>query len=280
MGMGLRRAYDRWITGWLWALLSLSSCQQVTVPEAVTPTANPGPEIRVRPSPPTTWPGTSPMPTRAANSPTVQASPGTNDSDSDQDTDVTGTEAVITAQDANAEVNVRSQPSQQSEAIGQGQVGDAVVLGRSEVAADDHLWYHVTFPTTQTIGWIRSDFLIVEAAPLSVITDTASRSPDTLKVSLDEHCGGPSTIQAYFVTASFISYLCQTRGDLRYVSQEKGTRHLVISDHVRAAGGGYIVVNGNYEYRLDSHTLTVVRFDDAGEEHTVLAESVAHAERY
>lgn len=193
--------------------------------------------------------------------------------------------ATITASDSDALVNVRALPSTDANPIGQGTVGDRVRLGRSDTAADGHRWHYVTFAEATTAGWIRADFLDVpstaldptEAIPVS--TGSASQ-PDMLKQSLDEHCGGPKAIRAYFVTPQQTIYLCEARWKLRYLSQEEGTSQVVVVDTVQERGGGYVIHNGHYEYRLDASGFEVVRFDGQGKPHPVLTEPVVHSERY
>lgn len=195
--------------------------------------------------------------------------------------------AVVTAQDPNAQVNVRSLPSQQSDPVGYRLVGEEVQLGRSETAEDGHLWYAISLEDETRVGWIRSDFLevqpdgFVESAVESFITPSATDSAeDALKTALDDQCGGPKAVRAYFVTANHTIYLCQVRQGLVYLSQEQGTQQVIVAENVQVAGGGYIIVNDNYEYRLDSSGLAIVRMDEKGREHDVLQEAVTYSERY
>ncbi|MEL7316287.1 MAG: SH3 domain-containing protein, partial [Cyanobacteria bacterium J06559_3] len=116
-------------------------------------------------APPTTWPGVS-----ESTPATVSVDPQTGrlgnaaiSTVANRETSGTvasvGGMAVVTAQDPNAEVNVRSLPSSNADSLGYGMVGDTVTLGRSEAAEDGHTWHYVTFQDTSTTGWIRSDFL-------------------------------------------------------------------------------------------------------------------------
>ncbi|MBE7381645.1 MAG: SH3 domain-containing protein [Leptolyngbya sp. SIO1E4] len=221
-------------------------------------------------SPPTTWPGL-PQPSSASE---------TEDSSSGQARGDGAEFAVITAQSSDAQVNVRSQPSQDAESIGYALVGDGVNLGRSEVAEDGHSWYAVTLQNTATAGWVRSDFLDIQSSIAEDQALAAVPQSDVLKEALDEHCGGPEAISAYFTTQNYIIYLCEVRGKLLYLSQEKGTSQVIVADETRALGGGYIIVNGNYEYRLDSRTFVVLRTDGHVEDTEIVREAVVHSERY
>jgi hypothetical protein len=64
------------------------------------------------------------------------------------------------------------------------------------------------------------------------------------------------------------------------LSQETGTEQVVTAQDVEALGGGYIITNGNFEYRLDSGNFVVVRFDDSGQQEEVLRETIVYTERY
>jgi hypothetical protein len=59
--------------------------------------------------------------------------------------DAVGQVAILTAEDVDAVINVRALPSPTGDPIGVGQVGDPVILGRSETADDGYTWHYVTF---------------------------------------------------------------------------------------------------------------------------------------
>jgi hypothetical protein len=189
------------------------------------------------------------------------------------------------AEDADAVINVRSLPSSESDPIGLGRVGEKVVLGRSEPGEDGYTWHYVTFQGTSTVGWVREDLLDLpevdpDAEPQSQTHAQAALHSDVLKQALNENCGDMRAIEAYFVTASHTIYVCKVRNKRLYLSQESGTQQVVTAKEVEALGGGYIIGNGNFEYRLDSGSFVVVRFDDSGKQEEVLRESVVYAERY
>lgn len=217
--------------------------------------------------------------------PTTAPSARVSTPDPQRETTSEGQIATITAQDPNAQVNVRSLPSAEGNPIGTGMVGDQVVLGRSETAADGYTWHYVTFQSDTTVGWIRSDLLDIPPLP-ETSNETANPSPpvetpsDVLKTALDEECGSTQAIEAYFVTQSHTIYVCKNRNHRTYLSQESGTEQVIVIAEVEALGGGYIISNDNFEYRLDSASLVVVRFDDSGQQEEVLREEVIFAERY
>lgn len=193
--------------------------------------------------------------------------------------------ATITAEDPAAEVNVRLQPSADSEPIGYARVGDAVIVERSQAAEDGYTWYYVQFQQATMKGWVRSDLLDIPPTPNTSSTVTKTNSvpkaqSDALKQALDENCGDARAIEAYFVTQSHTIYICKLRGDRLYLSQEQGTQQVIKADDVEALGGGYIIGNGNFEYRLDSGNFVVVWFDETGQQEEVLREAVTYTERF
>lgn len=250
--------------------------------------ATTGAALVSRSAPPTVWPGISQtaqpqsIDIVGANSLHAAASDGHPNQSTLQFTEAAGDTAVITAQNEDALINVRSLPSLEADLVGQGSVGDAVAIDGSEQADDGQTWYQITFEDTPTTGWIHSDFLDLQAGVDGNEVAAVSQLPrqDVLKEALDEHCGGPGSVQAYFTTQNHTIYLCNRRGELMYLSQEAGTNQVFIADDAQAVGGGYVVVNDRYEYRLDSSTFTVVRIDDDGEETEILRDSVLHSERY
>lgn len=193
-----------------------------------------------------------------------------------------GRPAVLTAKDPSAFINVRSLPNPGADPIGTGQVGDPVILEQAETAEDGFVWHYVTFRDDATVGWIRADLLDIQPAteaPPSAST-AQPQTDDVLKQALDEQCGGTRAIEAYFMTQSHTIYICKIRNQRLYLSQESGTRQVVTAQEVKALGGGYIISNGNFEYRLDAGSFVVVHFDDSGRQEEVIRESVVYTERY
>ena len=193
----------------------------------------------------------------------------------------------LTAADPAAQINVRSQPTQTSAATGYGVVGESVILGHTETDADGYAWYLVTFQQDDLVGWVREDLLALppgELRPQAEGTSapiSAGQAPsDSLKTALDETCGSQQAIEAYYLTPSNSIYICQARNRRTYLSQETGTEQVITAQDVEALGGGYIITNGNFEYRLDSGNFVVVRFDDSGQQEEVLRETIVYTERY
>jgi hypothetical protein len=83
--------------------------------------------------------------------------------------------AVLTAADAQAQINLRSQPNVDSSANGYGLVGDAVLLLKTAADGGEVPWYYVKFEGSGAEGWIRGDFINANgqmAANLQVDTYT------------------------------------------------------------------------------------------------------------
>jgi SH3-like domain-containing protein len=72
--------------------------------------------------------------------------------------------ATLTAQDRGAHINLRSQPTVQSRAMGYGLPGDRVDLLQcvqdNDTRGSDLNWCKVRFPVSGAVGWVRSDFII------------------------------------------------------------------------------------------------------------------------
>lgn len=138
--------------------VTLGGCRQKVAeveptPTAPTPTAAPD-TITTNPAAPPTATPTAPNPTTTASpqpTPTTGGSPGTALNSPQA--------ATLTAQDAGAQINLRSQPDASSRSKGYGLVGDPVKLLRQAKASDGYTWYYVKFDGSGAEGWIRSDFI-------------------------------------------------------------------------------------------------------------------------
>ncbi len=67
--------------------------------------------------------------------------------------------AVLTAADAQAQINLRSEPSVDAAADSYGLVGDPVLLLKTAADGGDVPWYYVKFDGSGAEGWIRGDFI-------------------------------------------------------------------------------------------------------------------------
>lgn len=75
---------------------------------------------------------------------------------------------ILTTQDPNAWVNVRSAPSIDATPIQQGTPGDRVEVLRETQSADGFTWYLVRFTNSRIQGWVRGDLVsLTRTAPQS-----------------------------------------------------------------------------------------------------------------
>lgn len=69
-------------------------------------------------------------------------------------------EAVLTANDPNSQINLRATPSTTGKRQGYGLVGDGVQV-IDQTTSEGYTWYKVRFPRSGAQGWIRQDFISV-----------------------------------------------------------------------------------------------------------------------
>ena len=75
--------------------------------------------------------------------------------------------ATLTAQDAEAQINVRSEPSPLAKIEHYGLVGDRVETVQKSQGNDGFTWYYVRFNQSGATGWVRSDLVSVQSPPSS-----------------------------------------------------------------------------------------------------------------
>jgi len=85
--------------------------------------------------------------------------------------------AQLIAAQPEARINLRSQPTTNSQAKGYGLVGDPVQLLRTTQGGDGYDWYYVKFEQSGAEGWIRGDFINIEgrATPLPAQVNTGNQ---------------------------------------------------------------------------------------------------------
>ncbi|HEY9887555.1 MAG TPA: SH3 domain-containing protein [Candidatus Obscuribacterales bacterium] len=128
---------------------------EVDPPTENAETANPSP---IAPAPET---ATDPEP------------PSTEGAIADAEVPLTPPQAgTLTAQQADAQINLRPQPTTDSAATGYGLVGDAVQLLKTATGADGATWYYVKFDESGAEGWIRSDFIRTTDGAAAVSIDS------------------------------------------------------------------------------------------------------------
>jgi hypothetical protein len=97
--------------------------------------------------------------------------------------------ATLTAQQANAQINLRTEPSASSTAQGYGLVGDSVQLLKAAPGGNDITWYYVKFDESGAEGWIRGDF-INTGGPVATTTNTIQIDTFTSDELFASNAGG------------------------------------------------------------------------------------------
>jgi hypothetical protein len=189
---------------------------------------------------------------------------------------------VLVAEDPDAQINMRAGPSAEAAVIDVGVVGDEGVASSLVTAEDGYGWYYIRLDPGERSGWVRDDFVDVVGVPMATAVVTDDAGIDVLSTALDNYCGGPQSIEAYYGTASFIVYICRLRDRPIYISNEIGTPQVLVTEAVErdAAGAGYIARQDNYEYHISGAELVVYRIGDQGTLAQVLQERVTTTQHY
>ena len=195
--------------------------------------------------------------------------------------------AALTAQQADAQINLRSQPTTQSSEQGYGLVGDPVKLLKSANGEGGFTWYYVEFESSGAQGWVRGDFVNTAGTTDPTISTTpavpetgvsaAAGPEDSLGEALDAICGGPENLSAYYSTQNYNVYICNAPSGLTYVGNQKGTNETLVSQNVATTGTGFQARSGEYVYTVNESTLEVSLGNNAD---PLLQESVESSQRY
>ena len=205
--------------------------------------------------------------------------------------------AILTAQQADAQINLRSQPTTQSSEQGYGLVGDPVKILKSADGEGELTWYYIQFESSGAEGWVRGDFIdtagTTTAGTTTAETTTAgtttagsqlatgvpaiAEAEDSLGEALDAICGGPANLNAYYSTQNYNIYICNSPNGLIYVGNEKGTNDTLVSQSVTTTETGFVARSGEYTYAIDGTALEVSLDSNSA---PLLQEPVEFAERY
>ena len=115
-------------------------------------------------------------------SPPVTPSPSISPSSSPISQPTTSTaDAILSASDTNAQINLRATPSVSSKLLGYGVAGDRVQVIQQAASADGDrkTWYQVQFPNSGAVGWIREDFMRLTTNQIPSESPTTSEPPTT-----------------------------------------------------------------------------------------------------
>lgn len=189
--------------------------------------------------------------------------------------------AYLMAQTEEAQINVRSQPTTESESLGFGLSGNEVELLRLAEGEGGFSWYYLKIAESQTEGWIRGDFIDTSGETVAAAqeedpdapTAAAEEEPD------DQGVCGRARQEAYFETDSLYIFICNTGDGLRYVSLDKENQESLVTEDVRSGQGTYVAIDGNYQYHLNNNTLAVYRVNQ-GDYEPLANETVLRHERF
>jgi Bacterial SH3 domain len=68
---------------------------------------------------------------------------------------------VLTSQNPNSRINIRSQPSTRASSPHYGFRGDKVTVIRSTQGRDGYEWYYIRFIKSGAQGWVRGDLIML-----------------------------------------------------------------------------------------------------------------------
>lgn len=205
---------------------SLGGCSQQLQPPTVMPTATPMPIA----SPEADQSSGAPPSEQAA----AAAQPGTVINPPRP--------AVLQGDRPDTQINVRSQPTTQSDSVSGGAVGESVDLLRLAEGEGGYTWYYARF-STGVEGWVRGDFV-----DLGQPAASAASAPVTC---------GEAQQKAFFETRTFVVYICSTADGLRFISTNKVTREFLTLTDVQDSQGTFVAFNGTYQYHVNDGTLAV-----------------------
>lgn len=148
------------------------------------------------------------------------------------------TTAVLISKEAEAKINIRSEPSTQSEASHYGQAGDVVTLMHESEGQDGYKWYEVRLDESGVIGWVRSDLVTTELmdAPAE-IEDSNLSEPATAPTPAAAPAADPTTPVRSAYTGT-----CDCPYDLTSNGQRCGGR----SAYSRPGGAAPVCYVGDY----------------------------------
>lgn len=161
--------------------------------------------------------------------------------------------ASLASQNAQAQINLRSQPSLEADVVAQGRSGETMQLLSLKQADGGYTWYYGQLQGGQK-GWVRGDLLKLEPAPAGV--GTAPVPPGSAL-----SCGADLQ-EARFETPSFTIDICNAQGNLRYLSTNKTTRAGIVIQTVIHNQGTYIAIDGDRQYHINNQSLGVYQVNN------------------
>jgi len=189
--------------------------------------------------------------------------------------------ASLMAQSDGAQINLRSQPTTQSESLGFGLSGEPVELLRLAEGEGGYSWYFLTMADAQTEGWIRGDFIDTsgETVATGEASEAAPLQADAEALPDDQGVCGRARPEAYFETESFNIHICNTGDGLRYVGLNKENQESLVTEDVTTSQGTYVAINGSYQYHINNNSLEMYEIHQ-GDYSQLAGETVIRHERF
>ena len=101
--------------------------------------------------------------------------------------------AVVVAKDPDVAINVRSQPSTESDAVLAVKPGQKAEVLKQIQGKDTYTWYKLKFAKTESEGWMRGDFVQVQSAPPS---DQSAQPPASAEAVVSQQAKNPGSVTA------------------------------------------------------------------------------------
>ena len=177
--------------------------------------------------------------------------------------------ASLVAQDADAYINLRTEPTTQSAEKGYGLVGDRVSLLRSADGEGGYVWYYVRFDESGAEGWVRSDFIDASDGQTTVAASRVTTDNGGEGLDLEGACSG--SLDKRFDSVNYAIFICELRdGGLRYIGHEKGANSVMITDDVTEIEDGYVAQKDDLEYHVSPNEIVIYQVD--GDQYTQLSQ--------
>ncbi|MGI0492035.1 SH3 domain-containing protein [Alkalinema pantanalense CENA528] len=149
--------------------------------------------------------------------------------------------ATLTAQDANAQINLRSGPAVTAKAIGSGYFGDRVeVLRQRWLNEGTEQWFYLRFATTGKEGWVRSDF--VQFSDSADQYGALSSSDPNDRINLRSAPSTAGRVMHYGLSGDVVKVIRELQGDngytWHYVEFPSGAKGWVRGDLLIVWGEG------------------------------------------
>lgn len=149
--------------------------------------------------------------------------------------------ANLIAEDANAQINIRSNPNTRAKAIHSGRVGNPVEVLRQIVPEkENYAWSYVRFKNSGVEGWVRVDFIQYSDSRDVYASLMGSSNHDRINLR-----SAPSTqgrVLHYGLSGDVVKILRDSKGDggytWHYVEFPSGVKGWVRSDLVQIWGEG------------------------------------------